>query len=88
MPYGQELWMGELNDGKYYVIIGCLNKVVKIKIAETELDLLHFTKTIDIAKINNIYAGLAFLTEPPNNCEIKLVLDLLEWKYEDCDIWC
>ena len=79
---------GELDDSKYYVIIGCLNKTIKIKIAETEIDVLHIVKTIDVAKINSIYSGLSFLTEPPKNCEIKLVLDLLEWKYNDDDIWC
>ena len=88
MPFGHEVWRGEIDDGKYYVIIGCLNKTIKIKIAETEIDLMHFTKTINIAKINKIYAGLAYLTEPPNNCEIKLILNLVEWDYKDEDIWC
>jgi hypothetical protein len=82
------MWVGELDDGKYYVLIGCYKKTVKIKIAETEYDLLHNAEAINIAKINKIYDGLAYLTVPPNNCEIKLVLELLEWKYNDDDIWC
>lgn len=86
--HGPEMWIGELDDGKYLVLIGCHKKTIKIKIAETEHDLLHKVKVINIAKINKIYDGLSYLTVPPNNCEIKLVLDLLEWKYNSNDIWC
>lgn len=88
MPHGQELWFGLLNNGKYNVLIACYNKVIKVKIAETEYDLLYKVRVNNIAKINIIYAGLAFLTVPPNSCEIKLVLNMLEWKYDDDDIWC
>tara|TARA_Y100000310_G_scaffold116600_1_gene115312 strand:- start:502 stop:768 length:267 start_codon:yes stop_codon:yes gene_type:complete len=88
MSIGLDTWRGELDDGKYYVLIGCLNKTIKIKIAETEIDLLHKSKVINIAKINKIYASLSYLTEPPHDCEIKLVLNMLDWKYEDDDIWC
>ena len=87
MPMGQEWWMGELNNSKYHVIIAVVNRTIKIKIAETELGLMK-KRVHNIAKINNQYAGLAYLTQPINNCAIKLVLDLLEWEYDDDDIWC
>ena len=86
-PYGQEVWLGELNNGDYHVIIACVNKTIKIKIVETENELLYRRAT-SIAKINKLYAGLAYLTEPPNQCEIKLVLNMLEWEYKEDDIWC
>ena len=87
MPHGQELWLVELDESKYYVAIICVNKIVKIKIVETEYELMY-KKAIKIAKINSLYDGLAYLTEPPNNCEIKLVLELLDWEYNEDDIWC
>jgi hypothetical protein len=87
-PYTNNLWMGELNNGGYFVYLGCLNNEIRIKMGETEYDAKYFNDSIKIAKINRIYNGLGYLTEPPFDCEIKLILDLLEWKYEDDDIWC
>tara|TARA_Y100000310_G_scaffold23541_1_gene22577 strand:+ start:367 stop:615 length:249 start_codon:yes stop_codon:yes gene_type:complete len=82
------VWIGELDNSKYHVIIGCYKKIIKIKIGETEFDTQYNSEILDVGKINKIYDGLSFLTYPPNNCEIKLVLELLDWKYDDDDIWC
>ena len=85
--YGDEVWIGELDGGEYHFVIACINKIIKVKVVETEYELLY-RRAINIAKINSAYANLGYLTEPPKNCEIKLVLNLLEWKYDDDEIWC
>jgi hypothetical protein len=87
MPMAHEVFRGELNNGKYYVLIGCVNKTIKIKIAETENG-LHQIRALNIGKVNKRYASLNYLVVPPSDCSIKLVLDFLEWEYEDEDIWC
>ncbi len=88
MPYGHEMWTGELDDGKYFVIIGCYDKTIKIKMGETEWGAMHNSRVQNIAKINNRYFSLGYLTSPPFDCEIKLILNMLEWKFEEDDIWC
>ena len=89
MPLGESLWMGELNKSKYIIIIGIEGRTVKARIAETEYECMYDDSNwLNLARINNKYAGLAYLTQPINDCAIKLVLDLLEWKYDDDDIWC
>jgi hypothetical protein len=87
-PFGSSLWMGELNDGDYFVYLGCYKNKIKVKMGSTEYEAKYVSDAIDIAKINRIYNGLGYLTDPPFNCEIKIILNLLEWEYEDDDIWC
>ena len=88
MPFGADVWIGELDDGELHLIIGCYKNTIKIKMGETEYDCMYKNKVQDIMKVNNIYAGLSYLTVPIGDCEIKLVLNMLEWEYKDEDIWC
>ena len=72
-PMGKEWWQGELTDGSYVVIAERNNKI-KIKIANTEYELLTDDKILTVAKLNILYADLSFITVPPNNCQIKYIL--------------
>jgi len=87
-PFGVDVWIGELDDSEFHVIIGCYKNTVKVKIGETEWDCMYKNKVQNILKVNNEYVGLSYLTVPIGDCEIKLVLNMLEWEYSDDDIWC
>ena len=86
--FGADCWFGELDNSKLIVIIGCLNHIVKIKIGKTEYEAKYRNKAIDVFKLNRIYHSIGYITVPPHDCEIKIILNMLEWKYDDDEIWC
>ncbi len=93
MPFGEEMWLGELDDGKYHIIIGCANKVIRVIKAETEYGLYDKKNAWSIATLGfnqhgEQYVKLKYTTMPAGNCEIIQVLDLLEWEYKKDEIWC
>ena len=87
MSMGRDFWQGELNNGCHVVIV-CRKKIIRVKITETEIELYTNKEMYTVAKLNKLYDDLSFITKPPNNCQIKYVLNMLEWKYNDDDIWC